>query len=110
MKVSVKGHTTIIKDSKNDLGAFIAQLTYELAKFKTQNLVIDLTTYGTIDEKHLLLFHPLSIDHKRNKKSFVLVVSATDFNALPDDLVVVPTLLESHDIIEMEEIERDLGF
>ena len=25
-------------------------------------------------------------------------------------LVVVPTLQEAHDIIEMDEIERDLGF
>jgi hypothetical protein len=25
-------------------------------------------------------------------------------------MVIVPTLLEAHDVIEMEEIERDLGF
>jgi hypothetical protein len=25
-------------------------------------------------------------------------------------MLVVPTLLEAHDMIEMEEIERDLGF
>jgi hypothetical protein len=29
---------------------------------------------------------------------------------VPDEMVVVPTVLEAHDIIEMEEIERDLGF
>jgi hypothetical protein len=28
----------------------------------------------------------------------------------PDTLTVVPSILEAHDIIEMEEIERDLGF
>ena len=33
-----------------------------------------------------------------------------DYNAVSSNLIVVPTLLEAHDIIEMEEIERDLGF
>jgi hypothetical protein len=38
------------------------------------------------------------------------VVSDIDYNAVPDMLTVVPSLLEANDIIEMEEIERDLGF
>ena len=28
----------------------------------------------------------------------------------PDEIVVVPTIHEAYDIIEMEDIERDLGF
>ena len=55
-------------------------------------------------------FMPLAKLHKKNKKSFVLVVSNFDFNDAPNKLTVVPTKLEAHDIIEMEEIERDLGF
>ena len=38
------------------------------------------------------------------------IVKDTYYNAVPDKLTVVPSLLEAHDIIEMEEIERDLGF
>ena len=110
MKVIAKGHSTIIKDNNDDLGEFISKLTYEINTFKDQNLIVDLSHYGAIEVKHLLYFYPLSTDHKRNKKSFVMVVSATDFNALPDNFTVVPSLLEANDIIEMEEIERDLGF
>lgn len=110
MKVTAKGHTTIIKDNNDDLGEFISKLTYEINNFKEQNLIVDVSHYGAIELKHLLFFHPVSTDHKRNKKSFVMVVSATDFNALPDNFTAVPSLLEAHDIIEMEEIERDLGF
>jgi len=29
---------------------------------------------------------------------------------MPDEIIVVPTMQEAYDIIEMEEIERDLGF
>lgn len=110
MKVTAKGHTTIIKDNNDDLGEFISKLTYEIDNFKEQNLIVDLSHYGAIEVKHLLFFHPLSTDHKRNKKSFVVVVSATDFNEIPDNFTVVPSVLEANDIIEMEEIERDLGF
>ena len=45
----------------------------------------------------------------QEKKSFVIIVSDFDFNKVSDKLTVVPTLQEAHDIIEMEEIERDLG-
>jgi hypothetical protein len=40
----------------------------------------------------------------------VLVADNVNFNAVPKNIILVPTLLEAHDIIEMEEIERDLGF
>jgi len=29
---------------------------------------------------------------------------------MPDEIAVVPTIQEAYDIIEMEDIERDLGF
>lgn len=110
MKVTSKGHTTVIKDSNGDLAEFIVKLTHQMNTFKTQNLIIDLTHYGAIEKKQVLLWKPLSAAHKQNKKSFVVVVSATDFTAFADNFIVVPSVLEAHDIIEMEEIERDLGF
>jgi hypothetical protein len=48
--------------------------------------------------------------HKIAKKSLVLVTYSINPNDVPSQLTVVPTQLEAHDIIEMEEIERDLGF
>ena len=40
MKVTEKGHTTIIKDSNDHLGELIAKLTHEIKTFKSQNLII----------------------------------------------------------------------
>jgi hypothetical protein len=51
----------------------------------------------------------LSEQHKKGKKIFIIVISDLDYNAVPDTLTVVPSILEAHDIIEMEEIER-FGF
>ena len=55
-------------------------------------------------------FLELSNLNKKNKKSFVIVSSEVDFNKISDKISIVPTIQEAHDIIEMEEIERDLGF
>ena len=52
----------------------------------------------------------ISNNHRISKHSFVVVNSALDPDIIPDEIMVVPTLLEAQDVIEMEEIERDLGF
>ena len=47
---------------------------------------------------------------KTEKYSRVLVAQATYLSLFPNDCIVVPTLGEAEDLIEMERIERDLGF
>ncbi|MDO7612128.1 MAG: ribonuclease Z, partial [Flavobacteriaceae bacterium] len=56
------------------------------------------------------LFTQWSTDFKKSAKSFVLVTNAISYEDTPESLSVVPTLQEAKDVIEMEEIERDLGF
>jgi hypothetical protein len=84
------------------------KVTHQYKTFEKQNIIIDLLYHKdlTIDDVKLLL--QLS-EHKKGKKSFIIVISDLDYNAVPDTLTVVPSILEAHDIIEMEEIER-FGF
>ena len=109
MKVDQKGHTVTIKDTQGDVNSFLEKVTQQIKTFEKHNIIIDLSA-DAISEKDLKLFLPLSKVQKKAKKSFVIVASDLDFNAISDKLAVVPSLLEAHDIIEMEEIERDLGF
>jgi len=39
-----------------------------------------------------------------------VVTNAININETPEEIIVVPSLQEAYDIIEMEDIERDLGF
>ncbi|MES2811833.1 MAG: ribonuclease Z [Bacteroidota bacterium] len=110
MKVDHKGHTTIIKDTEGNTEAFLKKLTDQYNTFKETNLILDITHDKSVDLDGIKLFKELSKTHKKAKKSFVIVADEIDFNKVPSSLLVVPTLLEAHDIIEMEEIERDLGF
>jgi len=110
MKVEQKGHTSILKDTQGNCTNFLEKVTHEHNSFKNQNLILDLTHDKNITIKDIKGFLELSKLHKKGKKSFVIVVENIDFNDVPAKIIVVPSLLEAHDIIEMEEIERDLGF
>ena len=110
MKVEEKGNTIIVKDTQGNADAFLMKLTHEHKTFEKHNLVLDITSDKKTTLKTIGQFRALSKIHRKGKKSFVIVAEGIDFTAVPESLVVVPTLLEAHDMIEMEEIERDLGF
>ena len=110
MKVEQKGHTTTIKDTQGNIQSFLEKVTHEHNSYKNQNLILDVTHDKNVALKDIKSFLDLSQVHTKGKKSFVIVAENIDFNQVPTKLTVVPTTLEAHDIIEMEEIERDLGF
>jgi hypothetical protein len=110
MKVDQKGHTACIKDTQGDLVSFLMKVTHEYKTFQKHNIIIDIRLHKNLTLKEIDSFLPLSKTHKKSKKSFVIVTSDFDFNGVSNKLAVVRSLQEAHDIIEMEEIERDLGF
>ncbi len=111
MKVDQKEHTVTIKDTLGEFTSFLMKVTHQYKSYENHNIIIDLLGHKDgLEVSDLKLFLPLSKKHKKAKKSFVVVVADFDYNALPEKFTVVPSLLEAHDIIEMEEIERDLGF
>lgn len=110
MKVDQKGHTTIIKDTHNNVAVFVEKITNEYHVFQGQNLILDVSQDKAISNVDLAHFKELAKTHKKSKKSMIVVSDAVDFNKVPNYLNVVPSLLEAHDMIEMDEIERDLGF
>jgi hypothetical protein len=110
MKIEESSNAVVIADSQGDLTLFLAKLMQEYKTFAQQNIIVDLLIHQELTVKELKSFLDLSKQHKKSKKSFVIVVAETDFNSITEKLSVVPTIQEAYDIIEMEEIERDLGF
>ena len=47
--------------------------------------------------------------HRAHQHSFVIVNDTINIDQVPEELMVVPTLLEAGDVIQMDEIQRDLG-
>lgn len=110
MKVTKKENYVILEDEKNDVKAFASFLNSAYSGFKKDNLVIDILKYGQLNLDELLAFLALSDKHRKAKKSFVIVNDTINIDPIPDELTVVPTLREAEDVIQLEEIERDLGF
>lgn len=110
MKVTTKGHTIIIKDTEGDVVTFLEKINNQYNSFKDHNLILDISHDISVDVKSIKIFSDLAKTHKKAKKSLVLIVESIDFNKVPKSIIVVPTQLEAHDLIEMDEIERDLGF
>lgn len=110
MKVEQRGHTTIIRNTDGNSADFQVKIVHEYNSFKLQNLILDLSHDKSLTMKDIKSFIDLTKEHKKGKKSLILVVDNVDFNAVPTSVTVVPSILEAHDIIEMEEIERDMGF
>lgn len=110
MKVTEKDNYKILEDEKNDVKDFSSFLGSVHQNFQEDNLVIDIQKYETLNLEELLSFLKLSNEHRMKKRSFVIVNTALNIDQVPEELQVVPTLQEAEDIIQMEEIERDLGF
>jgi hypothetical protein len=110
MKVEQKGHTVTIKDTQGDLVSFLMKVTHEYKSFEKYNIILDIALHKDLTLKQINTFLPLIKLHSKAKKSIVIVADGVNFTNVSEHITIVPTLLEAHDIIEMEEIERDLGF
>jgi hypothetical protein len=110
MILDKQGTTTIVSQEDIDIQAFIANLNAKLEDLAHDNLVVKLFYFEDLTVGQVLEFQPLSDNHRGKKRSFVLVTDKVSYDDLPESICVVPTLQEAMDFIEMEEIERDLGF
>ncbi|GGE19362.1 ribonuclease Z [Psychroflexus salis] len=95
------------KDDAKDFASFIGSIHHQ---FENDNLVLDLQKYKLLKLEELLSFLDISNHHRSNKKSFILINDTINIDDVPDELNVVPTMQEAQDMVQMEEIERDLGF
>ncbi len=108
MKTEIKGHTIILKDTTEDFKTFVAKIQNEYHQFKDKNIIIDALNLKNFDLKNVSLLKQFLKNHKKNKKSLVLVLKDINYTKTPSYINIVPTILEAHDIIKIDEIERDL--
>ncbi len=110
MKSEMKDNHVLITDEKDDMCGFAQFLANIFDQFENKNVIVDLQKYETATLQDFLCFLELSNKHRSDKNSFVIVNSSMSSEEIPEELMVVPTLQEAEDVVQMEEIERDLGF
>ena len=111
MKIINNDNFVILEDEQNNLKNFATFLEFQVnKKFKAQNVVLDLSQNSDLQLDELLYFLNISNSHRSTRHSLVIINNAINPDNIPAEMTVVPTLQEAEDIIEMEEIERELGF
>ncbi len=110
MKITRKKLYTLIQPEEKTVDLFFKQFQEKYEEIKKEHLIIDFSKNFNIDLKDLFVLLKVTEKHREKKLSFILIVNGIDFDELPDELIVAPTLTEAKDILEMEAIERDLGF
>jgi len=102
-----ENYTLIKPDKKNS--DFFNNFKKFYHKFKDENIIIDFSEADAVENEEILLFSPIIKNHNNNGKSFVIVLDRNNFNDLAEDIFAVPTLTEAEDVVDFEDIERDLG-
>tara|TARA_R110002049_G_scaffold150790_5_gene314049 strand:+ start:2375 stop:2710 length:336 start_codon:yes stop_codon:yes gene_type:complete len=108
MVLDKDGTTTIVFQENISLTKFIANLKDVYSKIKNDHIIVNLFSFSKLTSSDVLEFLELSNLHRKAKKSFVLVTDKVSYDEAPNTICLVPTLQEARDVIEMEEIERDL--
>ena len=88
---------------------FINKIKADFSLFSNNNIIVILVSLIPLTRSELSEFLLLSNTHRENGHSFVIVTNNIDIDSIPEELIVVPTLIEAKDVIEMEEMERDLN-
>ncbi len=101
---------TIFKNDGKSMENFLKDFSENYTNFANNNIIIEFSDGKGEEKQNILLFLQYSEEHQNNGMSFVIVMNGIDTDDFPDEIIIVPTLTEANDIIEMENIERDLGF
>ncbi|SHG20267.1 hypothetical protein SAMN05444483_10629 [Salegentibacter echinorum] len=108
MKISKKENYTLIEPEDKPVVDFVSSLTKNHKEFAEENVVVNLLAYQNLKKEEILGFLEISNVQHENEKSFVLVSEAIAIDELPEEIILVPSIKEAEDLIQMDEIQRDL--
>ena len=110
MEIQEKEDYTLVHQKEHSFTKFVTDFEENHKNIENNNTIILLSDDTAITEKEIFVFLKYSEIHVNNGTTFVLVHKGIDIDNFPEDFNIAPTLQEAEDILEMENIQRDLGF
>ena len=104
-----EGFSLITFDNRPFSNLFKSFLEFEKTN-KEENIIIQFSEDVNILKEDFFLFLSIAKQKKENGTSFVIINDEIEVDDFPEYFNIIPTLQEAEDIIEMENIERELGF
>jgi len=81
-----------------------------ISRCKCKSIVVLFKALKKGFDNHVPTLTNIAKTKKSEGFSFVIVISEVNADNYPEELNIVPTLTEAEDVIDMENIERELGF
>ena len=98
-----------IYSNDNSLNEFTNNFKEEHPIVEKKNVIISISESFKVKEEDIFVFLKYSKIHEENGTTFVVICKTVDVHNFPEEFNIVPTLQEAEDILEMEDIQRDLG-
>ncbi len=110
MQIEKKENYTLLSFDENLFSDFYNSFLKKEEEIKNEHIVIQISNEINIKKEDFLLFLSIAAQKKENGTSFVIINNKVNIDDFPENFNIVPTLIEAEDILEMEAIERELGF
>ncbi|WP_298778213.1 hypothetical protein [uncultured Polaribacter sp.] len=110
MLITKKENYILITSDENSFSEFYKSFSEQEKELEKEHLILNFSNKINISSKDFLLFLKYAQLKKESGTSFVIISSSGNVDDFPENFNIVPTLIEAEDIIEMEAIERELGF
>jgi len=110
MKLTKTNQYTLVKPTEKSINEFFKLFEENQSEFQNEHIIIDFSEKINMNIEELMLFLELSLTRKKDGTSFVLISHGQNIDEISDEISIVPTFKEALDILEMDAIERDLGF
>lgn len=110
MQIKKKETYTLISSDENSFIDFYKSFSSKEKEFVNEHLIVDLSHNMDANKEDLLLFLASAEQKKENGTSFVIVSKNINMDDFPEYFNIAPSLQEAKDILDMEAMERELGF
>jgi len=110
METSIKTGYTLIISTESYFSDFFSNFKSEYDTTSKNHTILQLSENLNTTTQNLSLFLDIATKYRSNGISFVVICNGIDIDEIPDEINVVPTLTEAEDLLEMDAIEKDLGF
>ena len=110
MIINKKETHTLITSDENLFTDFYNSFLIEAKKHQKESIIVQISNNCNPSIKDFLLFLRIAEQKKENGTSFVVVNANIDIDDFPENFNITPTLQEAEDVLEMEAMERELGF
>jgi hypothetical protein len=110
MVIEKKENYTLITSDESSFSALYTSFLEKEIALEKEHLILNISNEINTSNEEFLLFLSIAEQKKEKGTSIVIINSNVSIDDFPEDFNIVPTLTEAEDILEMEAIERELGF